>query len=71
MNLVPDINEIEASETSSSSIVPVKNPLQHIVGIAYREQLFDDFPDQALDVPLGKTRPVGRPKKISSALMLS
>ena len=29
---------------------------KHIVGISYREQLFDDFPDQALDVPLGKTR---------------
>ncbi|RNA32505.1 hypothetical protein BpHYR1_016066 [Brachionus plicatilis] len=28
MNLVPDINEFDASETSSSSIVPVKNPLQ-------------------------------------------
>ena len=37
---------------------------KHIVGIAYKEQLFDDFPDQALDVPLGKTRPVGIPKNL-------
>jgi hypothetical protein len=41
---------------------------KHIIGVAYNEDLFDDFPDAAYDIPLGQRRGAGRPKQISKAL---
>jgi hypothetical protein len=41
---------------------------KHIIAVAYNEDLFDDFPAAAYDIPLGRRRGPVRPKRIGKAL---
>jgi hypothetical protein len=41
---------------------------KHIIGVAYNEDLFDDFPDAVYDIPLGRRRGPDRPKLVGKAL---
>ena len=60
MNLVPDINEFEASETSSSSIVPVKNPVQRKKQQEKRRKPSEDETDEDREEFEGIEEPVNK-----------
>jgi hypothetical protein len=42
---------------------------KHIIGIAYAQNLFDEFPIEACEIPLGQRTKRGRPKGLSRALV--
>jgi hypothetical protein len=41
---------------------------KHIIGIAYRQQLFEEFPQDSLSITLGQVASAGRPRKMTKAL---
>ncbi|RNA26617.1 hypothetical protein BpHYR1_005017 [Brachionus plicatilis] len=41
---------------------------KHIIGIAFRDRLFTEFPKEAWTIGLGQVASVGRPRNMSKAL---